>query len=75
MKPREHLEFLLPELLGIDYRHEPDLAPEPELLREFRRSKDWDRYAAGFDRLIEERGMVNILMEATRGSALSAVRR
>jgi len=66
---REHLEFLLTELLGIDYRHEPELAPEPELLREFRRSQDWDRYAAGFGELIEARGMVDILMEAARGSA------
>ena len=39
------------------------------LLREFRRSKDWDQYAANFEEPIEERGMVNVLTEATRGSA------
>jgi uncharacterized protein (DUF488 family) len=66
---REHLEFLLTDLLGIGYRHEPDLAPAPELLEAFRRSRDWGAYERGFARLIEERGMADILEVATRATA------
>jgi uncharacterized protein (DUF488 family) len=51
------LEFFLRKIGGIAYRHEPLLAPEPELLKGYRKSKDWPAYEAGFLDLMKKRGV------------------
>jgi uncharacterized protein (DUF488 family) len=66
---REHLEYLLPELLGIGYRHEPALSPAPGMFQEVRSSKDWESFEVAFQRLMEERRMVAIVERAAGDAA------
>lgn len=65
---REDLEFLLVDLLGIAYRHEPDLAPAPEMLDRFRAGGDWESYESCFAAALRERDMVRIVRRATAGA-------
>lgn len=62
------LEFVLNDLLGISYRHEPSLAPTPEILDAFRAGGDWRTYERGFLELLRERNMLEVIEEA-RGDA------
>ena len=61
---RDDLAFLLPRFAGIEYEHEPRLAPSAEILAAYRQSKDWPRYEVEFTKLIGERGMPAILRQA-----------
>jgi uncharacterized protein (DUF488 family) len=49
------LSFFLKKIAGIEYRHEPLLAPAPELLKTYRRTKDWPAYEAEFLTAMKER--------------------
>jgi len=51
---KEDLEFLL-ELIGIEYVHRVELAPTAELLDNYRRDNDWEKYERGFVNLLRER--------------------
>jgi uncharacterized protein (DUF488 family) len=61
---RDSLEFLLPDLLGIAYRHETSLAPTPALLDGLRGGGEWDEFAAAFARLLQEREMLAVVAAA-----------
>src|SRR5271166_1375022 len=50
------LPFFLDRVLGIDYVHEPMLAPTEELVQ-LGRAKNWPAWETGFRRLMSERGM------------------
>jgi len=47
--------FFLKEIAGIEYLHEPLLAPAPEFLKKYRRTKDWNSYEAEFLAAMKER--------------------
>jgi uncharacterized protein (DUF488 family) len=49
------LSFFLKKIAGIEYRHEPLLAPPVELLKTYRRTKDWASYEAEFLATMKER--------------------
>jgi uncharacterized protein (DUF488 family) len=49
------LSFFLKKVAGIEYLHEPQLAPAPELLNTYRRTKDWLSYEAEFLVAMRER--------------------
>ena len=50
------LRYFLRRLCGIDYRHEPLLAPTAALLADYRAGRcGWDAYAKAFDALLRER--------------------
>lgn len=51
------LPYFLERLSGCEYVHRPDLAPTEAILSDYRRDKDWDRYALRFERLMDERGL------------------
>jgi uncharacterized protein (DUF488 family) len=51
------LSFFLKKIAGIAYRHEPLLAPSPEFLKKYRRTKDWTTYEAEFLAAMKERGV------------------
>lgn len=53
---QEDLEFVC-ELLGIAYRHVPELAPSKEILAAFKKDKDWGKYEIAFQQLLEERNV------------------
>lgn len=51
------LSFFLRTVEKIDYAHEPLLAPPPELLKGYRKVKDWPAYEAAFLKEMKERGV------------------
>jgi len=51
------LSFFLKKIAGIAYLHDPLLAPPPELLRNYRRTKDWPSYETDFLALMKGRGI------------------
>ncbi len=57
------LRYFLASLAGCGYRHLPELAPTDEILGDYRKDRDWDRYVARFEALMDERGVPNSLDE------------
>ena len=51
------LEFFLRQIGNVGYRHEPLLAPSPELRKAYRENKDWAAYEHGFLKLLKQRGV------------------
>ena len=51
------LSFFLRVIGNIEYAHEPLLAPAPELLKNYRKGKDWPAYEAAFLEAMKERGI------------------
>ena len=49
------LSFFLKKIAGVEYRHEPLLAPAPEILKTYRRTKDWPSYETDFLAAMKER--------------------
>jgi uncharacterized protein (DUF488 family) len=61
----QDLPFFLRELVGAGYRHEPVLAPTPELLEEAKRKDaDWPAFEARFAALMAERRIEVVLSPA-----------
>ncbi|MDI6791267.1 MAG: DUF488 domain-containing protein [bacterium] len=54
------LEFLLQEGFGIKYRHELELAPTPDILKDYKQDNDWERYTEGFTRLFNQRPILKL---------------
>lgn len=55
---KNDLEYFLRSICGIDYVHLPELAPDNEMLDDYRKSKAkdaWDKYEEQFLGLIEQR--------------------
>jgi uncharacterized protein (DUF488 family) len=59
------LAYFLREIAGIAYVHEPLLAPAPELLKSYRKTKDWAGYETAFLALMKNRGVPEILDTAS----------
>ncbi len=56
------LPFLLRELCGAEYVHEPRLAPTKEILSDYRKKKtDWPEYERRYSSLLEERDIARKL--------------
>lgn len=55
---RDDLEFFLREICGADYRHEPLLAPSPEILEGYKKKRiSWEQYETEYRALIERRNV------------------
>lgn len=53
---RDDLRYFLKAICGIEYVHEPSLAPTPEILDAYKKSKgSWEEYEVLFRKLMEER--------------------
>ena len=53
---RDDLAYFLRELVDVEYREAPLLAPTPELLEGYRKRRiTWPEYAAAYRRLLDER--------------------
>lgn len=50
-----------------------DLAPTPEILRDYRQDDDWERYVGCFEALLEARDIPNTLDRASFESAASCL--
>ncbi len=53
--------FFLKKIAGIPYAYESRLAPPPELLKSYRRDKNWPAYEAAFLAVLKERDVPNKL--------------
>jgi len=51
------LAFFLRELAGIEYVHQPGLAPTEELMKAYRADKDTAAWEAGYRKLLAKRGL------------------
>jgi 3-oxoacyl-[acyl-carrier-protein] synthase III/uncharacterized protein YeaO (DUF488 family) len=51
------LAYFLKQTAGIGYRHEPLLAPTPELRKKYQDDKDWAAYDRDFLELMKQRGV------------------
>lgn len=51
------LSFFLRAVEKIDYAHEPLLAPPSDLLKSYRKGKDWSAYEVAFLKEMKERGV------------------
>lgn len=53
---RDDLEYFLREICGAEYRHEPVLAPTPEILDAYKHKKiTWEQYENRFRALLAQR--------------------
>jgi uncharacterized protein (DUF488 family) len=59
------LAYFLQKIARIAYVHEPLLAPTPELLKTYRKTKDWPAYETGFLTLMKDRGVPGMLDTAS----------
>jgi 3-oxoacyl-[acyl-carrier-protein] synthase III/uncharacterized protein YeaO (DUF488 family) len=55
------LAYFLKETADIAYRHEPLLAPTPELRKKYQGDKNWSNYEEWFLELLKERGVPGTL--------------
>jgi uncharacterized protein (DUF488 family) len=67
---REDLPYFLHELAGkCEYVYQPILSPTKEILHDVRQDKDWERYAARFEALMDKRDIPNALDQSLFDSA------
>jgi len=52
---RDDLCYFLKRLVDIEYHEIPELAPEESMLKEYRKTKDWGKYARSYMELIRSR--------------------
>ncbi len=55
------LPFFLDRILGIQYEHQPLLAPSPEIRDAYRKTKNWEQYEKSFQELMIERRVVEVV--------------
>lgn len=59
---QDDLPYFLSKLAGdCRYIYLPELAPTKEILDDYRKDSDWDRYLTRFESLMDERGIPRIL--------------
>ena len=61
---RDDLAYFLKHLIGCGYQHLDNLAPAPEILTDYRKDHDWDRYVGRFEALMDERNIPDTLDKA-----------
>lgn len=49
------IAFFVHRLLGMEYVHEPLLAPSPEIRKAYRKTRDWAQYERSFFELMDQR--------------------
>ncbi len=60
----DDLAYFLPRLAGCEYTHLASLSPTDEVLADYRKDHDWDRYVRRFETLMDERGIPEALDRA-----------
>ena len=58
---KSDLPYFLKSLASCDYLHLPELAPTDQILGEYRKDHDWDRYARRFEALMDERDVPAVI--------------
>lgn len=55
----DYLGYFLEDLFDIKYIHDPIFSPTDEILDNYHKDHDWDKYVTRFNNLIRERGFKN----------------
>ncbi|NJD11495.1 MAG: DUF488 domain-containing protein [Gemmatimonadetes bacterium] len=58
---QDDLAFFLREIAGMEYRHMAELAPTQALIDLARKRQEWDRFEAGYRRLIRTRKVEDVV--------------
>jgi uncharacterized protein (DUF488 family) len=58
---QDDLAFFLHKLIDCEYHHYDFLAPSEEILKAYRKDKDWQRYEEQFEALMDERDVLGQL--------------
>jgi uncharacterized protein (DUF488 family) len=67
------LSWLLGEVANCSYVRLKELAPTPEILRDYRKDNDWKHYVQRFEELIDARTIPNALDRASFEAAASCL--
>jgi uncharacterized protein (DUF488 family) len=54
---QDDLAYFLDRLIGCEYLHLPILAPTEEIMTDFRKDQQWERYVNRFEALMDERNV------------------
>ncbi len=61
------LQYFLMAIGGIAYTHQPEFAPTPELLEEYKKNKgSWEKYEASYASLMERRRADDLVVNVLR---------
>lgn len=55
------LPYFLNTLIQCGYQHMPTMSPTDDLLDQYRKDKSWEQYEKNFNRLLEERKLIETL--------------
>jgi uncharacterized protein (DUF488 family) len=55
------LPYFLRNLINCQYQYMPLMAPEEEILKQYREDKSWTTYETAFNRLLDERDLISRL--------------
>jgi len=58
---KDDLRYFLSELINCDYLHLPELAPSDEILKIYRKNKNWSQYVVSFQNLMDQRNIPSTL--------------
>lgn len=58
---RNDLKYFLKKLIDMEYYWLPEFAPNESILKEYRKTKDWDKYALSYLELIKSRQPENTI--------------
>ncbi len=58
---QDDLAFFLARLIGCGYQHIDSLMPTDEILSDYRKDHDWNRYVERFEALMDERHIPDVL--------------
>jgi uncharacterized protein (DUF488 family) len=61
---QDDLAYFLDRLIGCEYLHLPILAPTEEIMTDFRKDQQWERYVIRFEALMDERNVPAALDKA-----------
>jgi uncharacterized protein YeaO (DUF488 family) len=64
----ENLKYFCEHCHNIIYEHIPLLAPTSELLKKYRRDKDWPAYEKSFMNILKDRPVVDIFKKASENA-------
>ena len=56
-----NIDYFTESLTDLEYKEIPDLAPEQEMFRQYRKDRDWPAYEAMYMQLIKDRQVAQII--------------
>tara|TARA_Y100000310_G_scaffold140319_2_gene139689 strand:- start:3253 stop:3684 length:432 start_codon:yes stop_codon:yes gene_type:complete len=64
------LKYIIEKILGIKYEIVPDFFPTPEILKDYRKDKDWEKYEKKFQELMNKRNGKELIKRLLKGGKI-----